>query len=486
MKKQIVRFLGCLMGVAMLLAAFPAVSFGAAETEAPSLAVWGISEPVAGETPDYDAYLENTLTAKFDKSQDDGIVTINGIRWHSFNENGYISNTDTFRAGDNYTVSICLEMKDGYTLGSDTKCSVNGKSDGCFAMGTAGTNKVLLTYYFLETPYFVTSDNMATDIDIPEAGAHPDFDVKLSNDESYVREVRWYNKTDGRYLTEQDVFEAAHEYRIELVLIPAENYAFSTDEEGVLDYYFGFSFEGTSYEATIEGDETELIASYTFDLIPINSIDISLDEPMPGYSPNFLAYLDSDACIVKKMTWYDKTVGEFIDENDDYEFIQNHVYVAAVDVFTVGDAKFVHGVDATVNGLTADVGQVVYLPEETGNIKEVYSTTVAIRISYEFEPCDEKAFVTLEYDNHTHQILHGYSLPLAESEKLDNYLVYMAFYDGEGSFLTAVSKKTEFLADGFVEDIPQNAKSCKVMLWNKTDLMPLCGAEDMVIPESEL
>lgn len=91
-----------------------------------------------------------------------------------------------------------------------------------------------------------------TGVDAPSVGAHPDFTVTPSSDAFYINGVYWTDVTTSSHvnLKETDVFEAGHEYELEVWLRANEGYKFQTD-----------SYDWIDISATIGGKEAEAVGS---------------------------------------------------------------------------------------------------------------------------------------------------------------------------------------------------------------------------------
>lgn len=442
------------------------------------MAVLDIELPLAGETPDYDATVVNEKFYYQDKSEDDGNTVINGIKWWDSTEEKFLECTDTFCVGHNYDVYVDLIIADDYVVDNTTSFAIND-SEVMSALRVAGTNNIRLTYDFGTVKPYQTEYNRATDIEIPEEGAYPDFSVKLENDECYVESVKWYDVSAMApvSITDKDKFVGGHSYQVELNLVPAENYEFSTDSNGNLTFGFGFEFNEEIFDETVSGDKNSVKATFEFDAIPINNIDISIDEPLPGHAPGFIAYPSNSACNASPISWYDKTEGVYIDEDSDYEFIENHVYVATVDVFTVGKASFNYlapDFGASINGIPANVGTVVYSREGSETLI-MYSRLVALRLSYEFEPCVTENVLAVDFDRYIGSVSASFQI---NSGFVDgDVAVYFAFYNSDNELVSCVSKNVEWANDIYSETAPDKSVRCKVMLWRKSIQKPLCDFE---------
>ena len=438
------------------------------------MAVLGIEKPLPGNTPDYDAIVKNELFYNFNTSGDSE-YTINGISWHNDTLGDYMLSTDKFEVGGDYTVCIDLLVSDEYAVNNTTSFGVND-AEATLAMMIAGTKKVRLTYDFGEVEPYKTKYNIARNLDVPVEGECPDYTLELGNSESRINSVRWYDVSamQAIELSANSKFAGGHTYQVELNLTPGENYAFATNDEGEAEYAFDFEFGSFVNCATnIEGDKNEVIVTYTFNVVPITKIELEFDEPVPGFEPMNYAVSSSDAYTGNDVVWYDKTDGVYMDVYRDV-FVEDHVYVATVDVFAVGRAMFDYYADnfsATVNGLSANVGT-VYYEVENSDVIDVYSTLYAVRVTYEFAPCKIENFLEISYDEWSGNVTVSHII-YQDFEKGD-VMAYIAYYDQDGRVVSVSSKEVEWANDIYGEQAPQDATYCKAMIWYKNTCEPLC------------
>lgn len=439
------------------------------------IAILNLEEPVAGEAPDYTASVKNNKVYDFDTSADDMEVTTNGIYWKNITTNEVMDDTAIFEAGNQYSVFIKININDGYTLGQTVSSVINGKECQTYVIGDALT----LVYTFDEVELLKAENNMAVGITTPVEGEYPYYDITVKNIHSFITDVRWKdnsNSMDGAYITEDDAFVGGHQYQLELDLVPQDNYEFLTDEDGNVAFEFIFEVDGVEYAGTVEGTANEITATYNFVPLLISSIDISIDEPAPGFAPSFLAYASNDACYINELKWYDKTADVYITEGDDYVFEENHVYVLTVDVITVGDRCFDAYSDkfsATVNGKISDIDNVYYEIEGSEAIL-FYSQFVAQRLTYDFGPCVMDNILTAECDRYTGSVTVNHEIYSLFEE--DAIALYLAFYNNEGAIISCAVKDVQWQNDIYSEQAPDDAAYCKAMLWNKNTLKPLCNA----------
>ena len=119
------------------------------------------------------------------------------------------------------------------------------------------------------------------DIDIPEAGKTPDFSF-TAQDSFYINEIFWTDITDSQNkvtLEETDVFEAGHNYQLEVWIRANEYYKFRTDSDGWID--ISASVDGKEAEVILPGSEisAEITLSYTVPEGPETTDVTEITEP---------------------------------------------------------------------------------------------------------------------------------------------------------------------------------------------------------------
>ena len=199
-----------------------------------SASVTGIDAPVAGKTPDYSGTLGST-EYKF-MNQNDAIFK-NGITWYDSTDSKYVNTTHKFIGGHVYMVEIHLVPEAGKTFSDDAEGYVNNVSIGVVAGGGA---EIALVYTFpacTQTGEMLTAVSISG-IDKPMADKTPDYSgtlgstkYKLKNENStyFKNGIVWYDLTRSSYMKTTEKFQPDHEYLLEIVMVPAEGYYFSTD-----------------------------------------------------------------------------------------------------------------------------------------------------------------------------------------------------------------------------------------------------------------
>jgi len=459
--------------------------FEAVSNEVTRVAVLNLEEPIAGEAPDYTADVKNNGLYSFDTQKDDGNVIVNSIRWSNVTDNQDMTPTDTFEAGKQYSVCAYITIADGYSMGNSLTASINTMTSQAYAI--LGSNNLVLCYTFDEVEPIKIASDCAMGMKSPVEGEYPYYDIALMNEGCVIQDIRWRDNSvsmDGTYITEEDAFIGGHQYQIELDIVPAENYEFMTDYEGNIACELLFEVDGVAYEGIVEGTKDEITAIYRFARLPISYVNIAIDAPSPDFAPSFYAYADSDTYYAINVTWYDKTDDVYITEEDDYVFVENHVYVVTADVFPASNGCFDAYSDrfvGTVNQKAADIGTVSY-QEEGSEAVIIYSKYYGLRFSYEFAPCVQEPVFTVECDRLTGLITVAHELySLFEEEKL---VLHIAFYNHE-RLVSVVEKEVQFGYDIYGEPAPDDATYCKAMLWNKKTMEPICNAVGCAVVKDE-
>ncbi len=121
------------------------------------------------------------------------------------------------------------------------------------------------------------------DIDTPQAGKTPDFDV-TAEDSFYINGIFWTDITDPQNkvtLKGTDTFEAGHEYELEVWIRTNEYYNFKTDSDGWID--ISAVVGGKEAEVILPGTaiSAELTLTYTVSAESTNPTD-STDSTEPS------------------------------------------------------------------------------------------------------------------------------------------------------------------------------------------------------------
>lgn len=117
-------------------------------------------------------------------------------------------------------------------------------------------------------------------IKTPEAGDTPDFDLTPADDSFYINGVFWTDITDSKnkfVLKETDVFEAGHEYELQVWIRANEYYKFKLDSDDLINI-----------SATVDGKEAEVIlpgSAISAELMLIYTVDEEVSTPEASADP---------------------------------------------------------------------------------------------------------------------------------------------------------------------------------------------------------
>ena len=193
------------------------------------VAVTLAQEPAVGKTPSYEAS-ENGLGYMIEDY--DYSPYQNGVAWF-YTNGGEMKSTETFKAGNSYTVKISLVPENkGYEFAtSGLSGTLNGKTAVVEAYNpSTATENICVAYTFTLPAQQQKITEVELFIDEPKAGQSPsyaayipygaDYEVEDYDDDDYHDGVAWYNE-DGSYLKPNDTFKAGKHYTVKISMIPA-------------------------------------------------------------------------------------------------------------------------------------------------------------------------------------------------------------------------------------------------------------------------
>ena len=270
MKKSFTaRVLALLLCVATLATVTPlfATAVESLTEEAPLTALSAtITEPVAGEKPDY------TVTPG------DSRYTTLLQTWYLYEGTNFsplAEDTAVFEAGKSYWAVVWFEPTEGTQLSDEATATINGRNAEVWSYILGGARAYFLEFIAQEAPLA----ELSATITEPVAGEKPDF-TATANDSKYTALVKnWYevvSDTDLSPLVDSNaVFEAGKEYMAVVWFEPAEGTRFSDEATatvngangelwsyiygGARSYYVVFSLPEAPAEPT--GTEAEPTAT---------------------------------------------------------------------------------------------------------------------------------------------------------------------------------------------------------------------------------
>lgn len=229
------RILGLVLCLLLTIGLLPVSVFAATTID---IADIGITHPAHSESPE--TFLQVYGNCQVDTTYDSSGHK-DGLRWKDISSGQYMDGDDTFVGGQKYELSVMLIAKTGYAFSaSATTVTVNG----------APVSLTVLDVSRAKATITLTADKLyinyvtITELDDPKAGNTPDFSVKLqentcklySNAQSFVYNgVAWQDKTEGKYLTSEDEFQAGHAYAASICVQPKPGYEFPKNTQATVN-----------------------------------------------------------------------------------------------------------------------------------------------------------------------------------------------------------------------------------------------------------
>ena len=257
------KTLSVVLSILMLLGACPifgVIASAATPTKISSISL-EIDKPRPGLTPDYTATYDVHCqkTTRFDEAD----KMINGVSWRyqKVNTSTTLKKTDTFTKGVQYTFSIVVQVKDGYVFdaadnySSNVAAYVNGKRATVVAIhgdGYNAKNVLVINYTFDACDYFTINSVKLYDVKLPKMGEQVSFNVTPASTDYTVSTVTWHDDTANKTLAAGDVFQANHNYTLEVFVRAAAGCRLKTDAD-----------DGPDFTAKINNVEAELIYAAT-------------------------------------------------------------------------------------------------------------------------------------------------------------------------------------------------------------------------------
>ncbi len=295
MKKHLKRRFGAIAGAALMLCAVPGVLPGstgfsfrvsAADTIVSTVGVKNVKEPVDGAHPVFDGIQPENEAAYVVYSQNINIT--NPVRWRDVERDTLMTETDTFKAGKQYELTVILNCKssDGYLFPDDKEKmvgTVNGKKGKMSFYGPYPVMAAQLSYVFTAGEKQAISVVPVNNIPTPAATEKAPTELTLPDDSVYQwngsNAIRWYDVTDQIYLQPGDRFQSEHSYRFEASVKPSDGYYFSAKKATV---------NGNTAEVT-QYTQTSMKLTYDFGKVKTRIQTISLInevKPIVGQYPN--------------------------------------------------------------------------------------------------------------------------------------------------------------------------------------------------------
>ncbi|MBO4885118.1 MAG: hypothetical protein J5602_07380, partial [Clostridia bacterium] len=347
-----------------------------------TVTITDVDAPVAGLTPDYDITMSPEGFHRHEFSNDS---LTEGVYWDDVTDNKRVKKTDTFIEGHEYKMTVTLISDDGYTfLDESGDIAATGTIDG-IATETSKENGIdrVFIYFkciFPKAKATALIESVAiTDVDAPEAGATPDYDVTVNGKgvvrdnytgSSWMNGVLWRDITADAPVNPTDTFVAGHQYKVFVSLISDASYTFYNEggDVATTGTINGFAAETHKYS-------TGAGFSYAFPALPvpvapaalIESVAITdVDAPAAGQTPDYDVTVSGEGCHKEDYNddstkggvyWYDVTADSAVKTTD--TFIGGHeymlvVYMTSDDGYTFLNAGGDVATAGTINGNAAE------------------------------------------------------------------------------------------------------------------------------------
>ena len=230
-----------------------------------------ITEPVAGQSPDYTAV------------ETDAGYSAKITQWTEYQDDTQtdkvMSATDKFAEGKEYSAIIEISANEGYAF-DVTKCTINGAEVALYDSNTANVLYYKVNFVIDK----IISGTCSCSITIPKAGANPDYTaVDIDNHSEYnVEIVSWYrDNNENDVLSTNDTFEAGETYSAKVKITTNKNIVFDDSD-------FHLSVSGADATTLISMDSNEIYYKVTYyGLKSIKNISLQITEPVIGEEPDF-------------------------------------------------------------------------------------------------------------------------------------------------------------------------------------------------------
>ena len=240
---------------------------------------FNLVEPKPSLKPDYDPELPDG--APYYSSKNNTGNWRNDVLWEDTTTDTEVDpDSGVFEAGHEYKVWVYLTAKEGFYFSKKTTATINGAD-----VKTYYQNGLLLIEYTLRKLERI--DSVSVDkLNTPVAGEHPDYWASIPADSmcffdqssgTYTRNgVIWYDVTTNTYVDpDSGVFEAGHQYEVEVDLKAYSHYFFNpsivatlngktAETHWVYQDYFQFKFTFPVVESNV-GD-TEKAGNYNYSI----------------------------------------------------------------------------------------------------------------------------------------------------------------------------------------------------------------------------
>ena len=194
-----------------------------------------ITEPKVGAKPDYSPRLSAGANCVLrDYTQDE---FKNGVAWYDKKDKKWMTATDKFVSGHEYSVTVYLTPKKGYEFTSGSSVSINGEGGGSVRLYP---DYFEIDYTFT-TAGFKEISSVSVTLTAPKIGAKPSYDAVIPAGANYSTQqgvlpfggikngIYWYDDTKKSILNpdSSDVFIEGHVYTVNITVTAKDGYKFS-------------------------------------------------------------------------------------------------------------------------------------------------------------------------------------------------------------------------------------------------------------------
>ncbi len=199
-----------------------------------------------------------------------GNFTINGLLFQSFGEPGVIKQA----TGSSCVGSKYLEDH----INPTSTVTVDGEE-------VTNLHVSSLKGYTIEiTPAAKISSVKITDVTAPVIGETVDFTATATATGAEMRNVRWFDWDENRYLSEGDVFKEGHAYMIVVTMNAMEGYAFNTTNSTMTVTVNG---DDDAFVWKVQNDGKYAYIGYFFEAVAagaaVKTVDISVSDNFTDY-----------------------------------------------------------------------------------------------------------------------------------------------------------------------------------------------------------
>ena len=256
-----------------------------------------------------------------------GNFTINGLLFQSFGEPGVIKqSTKSSGVGSKY-------LEDH--INPTSSVTVDGEE-------VTNLHVSSLEGYTIEiTPAAKISSVNITDVTAPVIGETVDFTATATATGAEMRNVRWFDWTENRYLSEGDVFKEGHAYMIVVTMNAREGYAFNTTNSAMtvtVNGKKGFMSRATpqsvdcsyNFDATLPPPTITTQPAYNLNINEGEGFSLHVEaENATSYEWHYVNQVGTDYVLEKQILYYQEgtqNTDTLVMNYFDYNSRQGHIY----------------------------------------------------------------------------------------------------------------------------------------------------------------